>query len=161
MNGDDLGFRNETIQAIELAQPQLGSNPRETDLTQLFIKAPEGKSYCLRLWKGSGIQELRNEIQNLLGILEQGQNLISRGRSLQDNHTFQEYNITIDSTIIINFRLRGGYSGTSSKNTGSFKDAVNGKGKAQVNPATNPVLPRPYIVEQNLRILLSPLKCPR
>lgn len=107
----------------------------------------------MRLWRGSNVQELRNEIQNLLGIPEQGQNLIYRGCSLQDNHTLQEYNITTDSTIIINLRLRGGCSGTNSKNTSSkntsfFKDAVKGKGKAKVNLATNPVLPGPYIVEQ-------------
>eukprot|EP00253_Pinus_taeda_P021779 PITA_21779 len=76
------------IQAIELGQPQLGSNPREADFTQPFIKALESRTYFLSL------------------------------------------------------------KNTSSKNIGSFKDAVKGKGKAQVNPATNLVLLRPYIVEQ-------------
>lgn len=67
------------------------------------------------------------------------------GHCLQDNDTLQDYNITTNSTIIINLRLRGGCFGTS-----SFKDAIKGKGKAQDNPATTPELPGPYIVEQKI-----------
>lgn len=137
-------------------QPQMGTNPREADFTQLLLKAPEGRSYCVRLWRGSSILEPWNRIQILLNIPKQGQNLIYQGRSLQDHYTLQECNITTDSTIIINLRLRGGCSGSSSKNTsfrntGSFKDAVKGKGKnIQPKPALAPELPGPYIVEQKL-----------
>lgn len=153
MYGDDLGLGIGTIRATDRGQTQSDSNPREADLTQIFIKAPERRHYCLRLWRGSIIHDLWNKIHNLLGIPEQGQNLIYMGCSLQDNYTLQNYIITTYLTIIINLRLRGGCSGTSSKNTsskntGSFKDAVKSKGKAQSNPATAPVLPRLYIVEQ-------------
>lgn len=33
LNGDELGFGNVTIQETYRGQPQLGSNPREVDLT--------------------------------------------------------------------------------------------------------------------------------
>jgi len=49
---------------------------------------------------------------------------------------------------MINLRLRGGCAGTSSKSSGSLKDLVKGKEKAQAKPTTMPELPRPYIVEQ-------------
>lgn len=68
------------------------------------------------------------------------------GHNLQDNHTLQDYNVISDSTITINLCLRGGCSGSSSKNTGSFKDTVKGKGNTSPTTATEP--PRPYIVEQ-------------
>jgi len=152
LKGDDLGLGDERTQGIDRRKPQTGKNPGEADFTQLLLKALEGRSYCVRLRRGSSILELQNKIHNLLGIPEQGKNLIYKGRSLQDHYTLQEYNITTDSTIIINLRLRGGCSGissknTSSKNTGFFKDVVKGKGKAQVNTTTNPALPGPYIVE--------------
>lgn len=115
--GDDLGLGIGTIRAIDWGQTQSDSNPREADLTQIFIKAHERRHYCLRLWRGNNIQDLWNKIQNLLGIPEQGQNLIYMGCSVQDNYTLQNYSITTDLTIIINLRLRGGCSRTSSKNT--------------------------------------------
>jgi len=66
------------------------------------------------------------------------QNLIYTRQSLQDKHTLQDYGIVSASTIIVNLRLRGGCFRTSSKGTGSFKDAVKGKEKAQTKPATPP-----------------------
>lgn len=75
-------------------------------------------------------------------------NLIYSCLSLQDNYTLQDYGIAIESTIMINLHLRGGCSRTSSKNTRSFKDAVKGKDKAQIELATLPELPGPYIIEQ-------------
>lgn len=106
--------------------------------------------------EGHSILELWNRIQILLDIPEQGKNLIYQGPSLQDHYTLQEYNITTDSTIIINLHLRRGCSRSSSKdtsfrNTGSFKDAVKGKGKnIQPKPAPALELTSPYIVEQKL-----------
>lgn len=68
--GDDLGLGIGTIRATDRGQTQLDSNPREADFTQIFIKAPERRHYCLRLWRGSSIQDLWNKIQNLLSIPE-------------------------------------------------------------------------------------------
>lgn len=45
-------------------------------------------------------------------------------------------------------RLRGRCKGTSSKTTGSFRDAVKGKEPLQHNLAPASELPGPYIVEQ-------------
>jgi len=67
---------------------------------------------------------------------------------MQDQHTLQHYGIVKDSTIILNLRLRGGCKGSSSKNTGSFHDAIKGKDPLQHRPAPTPEIPGPYIVEQ-------------
>lgn len=67
---------------------------------------------------------------------------------MQDNQTLQYYSIAKDSTIILNLRLRGGSTGTSSKNTDSFRDAVKGKEKMRNKASPPPELPGPYIVEQ-------------
>jgi len=67
---------------------------------------------------------------------------------MQDNKTLQHYGIATDSTIILTLRLRGGSTGTSSKNTGSFRDAVKGKEKMKNKAAPPSELPGPYIVEQ-------------
>lgn len=120
----------------------------DEDLIQIFIKLIGGKHYCMRLSKGWSIQALKKEIEIQLGTPTNYQNLIYSGHSMQDNQTLQHYGIIKDSTIILNLRLHGRCNGTSSKNTGSFRDAVKGKDKMQNKPAPPPELPGPYIVEQ-------------
>lgn len=99
------------------AIPQKDTHSKEEDQIQIFIKTLDGKTICWRIWKGRKIQELKNKIENHLGIPAYRQNLICLGHSLQDNLTLQDYGITADSTIIINLRLRGGSTRTSSKST--------------------------------------------
>lgn len=82
------------------------------------------------------------------------------GCILQDNYTLKDYNITTYSTSIINLHLHGECSGTSLKNTGSFKDAVKGKGKVQTKPITMFELPGPYIVEQKTENLALTILMP-
>ena len=120
----------------------------DEDLIQIFIKLIGGRHYCMRLSKGMSIQELKNEIQIQLGTPIKYQNLIYTGHSLQDNHTLQHYGIIKDSTIILNLRLCGRCNGASSKNTGSFRDAIKGKEKIQNKLAPTSELSGPYIVEQ-------------
>lgn len=88
------------------------------------------------------------------------QSLISAGQILQDQYTVQDYGIVFDTSIILNTRLRGGSFGSSSKGTGSFKDAVKGKGEA-INKTTPPQdLPGPYIVEQKAQTPILTIDLP-
>jgi hypothetical protein len=98
--------------------------------------------------EGMDVLELKKEIQIKLGTPTTYQNLLFSGLCMQDQHTLQHYGVVKDSTIILNLRLRGGCKGTSSKNTGSFRDAVKGKEPLQHRPAPTSELPGPYIVEQ-------------
>lgn len=143
---------NPLCRGPDLAQKRLQSTNlihTDEDLIQIFIKLIEGKHYCMRLRKATSISDLKKEIQGRHGIPERLQNLIYTGYSLQDNKTLQHYGIANDSTINLTLRLRGGSSGTSSKNTGSFRDAVKGKGEKMKNKAAPTTeLPGPYIVEQ-------------
>lgn len=93
------------------------------------------------------VHELKKRIHGHNGIPTQYQNLIYSGYSLQDSQTLQHYGITNDTTIILNLRLRGGSSGSSSKNNSSFRDAVKGK-KMESKTVPPTELPGPYIVEQ-------------
>lgn len=120
----------------------------ESDLVQIFIKTTEGKHHCMRISQRMSIQDFKKEIQGYLGTPIQHQNLIYAGYSLQDKQTLLQYGITKDSTIILNLRLRGGSTGTSSKNTGSFRDAVKGKEKMKNTEAPPAEALGPYIVEQ-------------
>jgi len=91
---------------------------------------------------------LKKEIQIKLGTPATYQNILFSGLYMQDQYTLQHYGVVNDSTIILNLRLRGSCKGTSSKTTGSFRDAV--KGKEPLNHRSSPTseLPGPYIVEQ-------------
>lgn len=149
----DKDHRSDPLRrGIDLVQQRLHSidlTHTDADLIQIFIKLLEGKHYCVRLRKATSIQELKKEIQGHHGIPEWLQNLIYSGFNLQDNKTLQHYGIANDSTINLTLRLRGGSSGTSSKNTGSFRDAVKGKEEKRGRKAApTSELPWPYIVEQ-------------
>lgn len=94
------------------------------------------------------IKNIKDEIQEYLGISTNLLSLVYAGHILQEKYTVQHYGIVRDSTIILSTRLRGGSFGSSSKGTGSFKDTVKGKGEAINKPAPTQDLPGPYIVEQ-------------
>lgn len=85
--GNDLGSGIWTFWAIDQGKTLSYSNTREVDLTQFFLKAPEGRHHYLSLCKGNNIEDLRKKIQNLLVTPEQGKKLIYKGCSLQDNYT--------------------------------------------------------------------------
>lgn len=119
-----------------------------TNLKQIFIRSVDDKHYCVQSKEGMDVLELKKQIQEKLGIPISYQNLIFSGHCMQDLHTLQHYGVANDSTIILNLRLRGGCKGTTSKNTGSFRDAVKGKAPLQHKPTPTTELPGPYIMEQ-------------
>lgn len=114
----------------------------------------------MRLSKSLNIQELKNKIQNQLGIPTRHQNLICEGRSLHDHLTLQEYRICQNTTIFLNLRLRGGCNRSGSKTPGSFRDAVKGKEKMQDKPKLPPEQPGPHIVEQKLEYAMLKVTIP-
>lgn len=143
-----LDLINSGSWATEIATKQVVTHPKKENPIQIFIKTLEGKTVCWRICEGRKIQELKNKIQNQLGIPAHRRNLICLGHRLQDHHTLKDYGINAETTIIINRHLRGGSVRASSKSTGSFKEAVKGKGQPHVKSAAPVELPRPYIVEQ-------------
>lgn len=113
------------------------------DLKQIFIRSTEGKHICVQIWERMSIWELKNEIQDRLGIPVTLQILIFSGVCMQGQHTLQYYKVAKDSTIILNHRLRGGSKGSTSKPTGSYRDAAKGKEHSAVNTP-----PGQYIVDE-------------
>lgn len=72
------------------------------DLKQIFIRSTEGKHICVQIWERMSIWELKNEIQDRLGIPVTLQILIFSGVCMQEQHTLQYYKVAKDSTIILN-----------------------------------------------------------
>lgn len=104
---------------------------------------------CLQIWESMRVLELKQKIQDKLGIPVAFQSLISSGKCMQEHHTLQHYRIAKDSTVILNLRLRGGSKGSTSKSTGSYRDAAKGtenqKGKEHANANTPP---GQYIIDE-------------
>jgi len=115
---------------------------------QIFIRTLTGNTICMQARTGMLIKNFRDDIQELLGIPASLLNLVYAGHILLEEFTVKHYGIVKDSTIFLSTRLRGGSFGSSSKGTGSFKDAVKGKGEAtnKFTAANNP--PGQYIVDQ-------------
>lgn len=144
---DPSGFKEEQPDPSKQGLLRTDLLRKDAGPIQILIKSIGGKHFCMQLSKGMSIHALKKEIQSYLGTPTQHQNLIYSGYSLQDNQTLQHYGIAKDSTIILNLRLRGGSTGTSSKNASSFRDAVRGGEKTKNKAAPPSKLPGPYIVE--------------
>lgn len=116
---------------------------------QIFLRTTEGRHLCLQIWGGMRVLELKEKIQDKLGIPVALQNLIFSGVCLQDHLTLQHFRVAQDSTITLNHRLRGGSKGSSSKPTGTYRDAAKGKAPAKgKEPAVVSPSPGQYIVDQ-------------
>lgn len=142
---------------LPVLENQLAEEPRQKtnlatkdpglEVIQIFIRTLSGNTICKQIRTGMLIKNLKDEIQELLGISASLLSLVYAGHILQEKFTVQHYGIVRDSTIFLSMRL-GGSFGSSSKGTGSFKDVVKGKGEATNKPAPTKDLPGPYIVEQ-------------
>lgn len=112
---------------LEASAPEMLEGKQGT----LFIGSMEGNKICIKIGNWEEIKTLKQRIQERIGIPPCKQLLIYIGKVLQEEHKLKEYDIGNDSTIYLNTRLHGGYSGTSSKGPVSFKDAVKGKMEPQ------------------------------
>lgn len=130
----------------------------EQERPQILIKMLTGKTICRKIGTGTLIKKVKEEIQVVTGIPTNLLCLIHAGKILQENLTIQHYGIGRDSTIIISTRLRGGssgagpkgFQGSTSKTTGSYRDATKGKDPSMgKEPAASNTPPGQYIVDQS------------
>lgn len=85
-------------------QPEQVTNP----CFQILIKPPQGNTLLVFVHAGASPLQLKKQIWAEMGFPVQIQHLVSGGRSLQDCRSLESYGIGPGSTIILNFRLRGG-----------------------------------------------------
>lgn len=140
---------------------KLSHRDPEQDRTQIFIKTLFGKTICRQIWTGILIKNLKEQIQAVSGIPSNLLCLVHAGKILQENFSLQHYGIGRDSTITLSTRLRGGssaagpkgFQGSTSKPSGSYRDAAKGKAPSKgKEPAAFNIPPGQYIVDQTPEI---------
>lgn len=149
----------------QLEQPEPRQHVTSTCF-QIFIKPPVGKTSLVWVHVQSTIMQLKQKIWALMGYPVQIQHLVSGRRSLQDSRTLKNYDISPETTIALNLRLRGGAlpqghpsssGGDKGKNIASqhqpkegssYKNILQGNRDPGSPLDQGGYTPRPYIVDQ-------------
>lgn len=161
-SGSDLkAYGPQSVWGSGGKKSKLSQKNPEQDRTHIFIRMLSGKTICKKFWTGILIKNVKEEILVDTGIPSNLLCLVHAGKILQENFTLQHYGIGRDTTIILSTRLRGGssgagpkgFQGSTSKPTGSYRDAAKGKAPSKgKEPAAFNTPPGQYIVDQTPEI---------
>lgn len=66
---------------------------------QIFVKTPLGKTLTLDVEASDSIENVKQKVQDKIGLVPDLQRLIFAGESLQDGRTLAEYSIIRESTV--------------------------------------------------------------
>ena len=74
---------------------------------QIFVKTLTGKTLTIDFEPSDTIESLKRTIEYREGMEYEKIRLVFSGKQLEDDHTFEDYNIQKESTLHIVLRLRG------------------------------------------------------
>ena len=80
---------------------------RDEEHIQIFVRALTGKTMTFEVDPNDTIETLKEKLYDTEGIPQTEQRLIFAGKQLENHRTFNDYNITSESTLHLVLRLRG------------------------------------------------------
>jgi ubiquitin len=96
--GDSLTLSQCNIQKDALLQLRIRNLPGEF---QVIVKTLGGRTLTIGGEASDAIENLKQKIQDLVGLPPDLQRIISEGRQLEDGRTFQDYNIQRGATLYV------------------------------------------------------------
>ena len=76
-------------------------------LVPLYVKTLTGKTVTLSVQPEHTVEQLKQKVQDKVGIPADEQRLVYAGMQLEDGRTVEDYNIRKESTLHVRLRLRG------------------------------------------------------
>jgi ubiquitin len=121
-NGRELPEDSVVLDVLTFEPPELGGSPCPLSVLaplvykddQVFVKTLTGKTVTLELSATDDIAVVKRKIQQKEGIPPDQQRLIYAGMQLEDGRTVGDYGLTIEVTVHLVLRLRGGMHHASS-----------------------------------------------
>ena len=129
-----------SMQGCQPAGPSGQACPPATELVQVFVEIPAGRTLTIKLAPTASPATLKDLIEEKEGIPASQVRLVFGGRQLPDDGSLATHGVSECDTIVLSFRLCGGTrhdDGSRSSQQGASVDST-GAAARSASPATAP-----------------------